>query len=118
MSEHDEVRVAGAATLDRGDAKVFEAGGKPDGGFVVGTGEGVVAYQNACPHIGFDLDMGTAEFYVAKLDRLYCRVHGATFEIETGLCDRGPCSGQSLVRLRSRVDGDDVVVDVPAMLNA
>ncbi len=118
MSDVDEVRVAGAATLGRGDAKVFAAAGRPDGGFVVGTGEGVVAYRNACPHVGFDLDMGTASFYAPKVDRLYCRVHGATFEVETGLCDRGPCTGQSLVPLSCRVEGNDAVVDVPSDLNA
>lgn len=109
-NEMDEIRVEGAALLPRGESKTFEIA--EERAFVVGVGAGSppVAFLNRCPHVGVDLDMGTADFFSSKLDRLYCRMHGASFEVETGLCDRGPCVGQGLTQLRSRVEGEAVVI--------
>lgn len=111
------VRVEGAAHLRRGEARTFPLteGARRGGGFVIGVGhEGdPVAFINRCPHVGFDLDMGTGSFYSEKLDRIYCRTHGATFDVRDGVCDGGPCLGQPLMSLGARVDGDDVLVEVP-----
>lgn len=74
----------------------------------------LVAYRNRCAHVAFDLDMGTGEFWSAKLGRIYCRTHGACYEPRSGICDRGPCVGRGLERFEVERQGDDAVVLVPA----
>lgn len=74
----------------------------------------LVAYRNRCAHVAFDLDMGTGEFWSAKLGRIYCRTHGACYEPRTGICDRGPCVGRGLERFEVEPQGQDAVVLVPA----
>jgi len=114
-----EVRVAGAAKLDHGCAVPFsfaDADGDVTQGFIMRYTEGpvdaLVAYRNWCPHIGTDLDMGTERFYSRNVNRIYCRTHGARFQVITGVCDFGPCVGLHLEAYALRVDGDDVVVTV------
>ena len=72
------------------------------------------AYRNRCAHVAFDLDMGTGEFWSAKLGRIYCRTHGACYEPRTGICDRGPCVGRGLEPFVVERQGADAVVLVPA----
>lgn len=74
----------------------------------------LVAYRNRCAHVAFDLDMGTGEFWSAKLGRIYCRTHGACYEPRSGICDRGPCVGRGLERFEVERRGQDAVVVVPA----
>ena len=59
-------------------------------------GERVQAWLNICPHAGRRLDWSPGRFLVDK-GRLVCAAHGATFELEHGLCVAGPCRGASLV---------------------
>ena len=109
-----QVRLPGLQSLQPGEARKF--GFRRDGedleGFVMRHGDGLVAYVNRCPHWGVDLDMGEGTFYAAKVDRIFCRNHGALFEPRTGVCDNGPCAGQSLEALRLRFEGDLVVIDL------
>ncbi len=37
-------------------------------------------------------------------DYLACHAHGALFEIETGVCVRGPCLGRRLTAVPLRID--------------
>jgi len=106
--------------LDHGQARTFtfddgEAEGR---GFVLmvrdAEGEQLVAYRNRCAHVSFDLDMGTGEFWSAKLGRIYCRTHGACYEPRTGVCDRGPCVGASLETFAVEREGEGAVIVVPA----
>ena len=104
-----------AALLPLGKAQAFtwEGDARAGGGFVLHHASGFVAFRNACPHWGVDLDMGLGGFYDAALDRVFCRTHGALFVLPSGLCDVGPCVGESLEPLPLRVDGADVWVTVP-----
>lgn len=73
-------------------------------GFVVRSGETVRAYVNHCPHAGFPLNW-TPDGFLAPHSRLIlCSMHGAVFEIETGLCISGPCDGLRLRALPVRVE--------------
>lgn len=54
------------------------------------------AWLNICPHAGRRLDWAPGKFLVDK-GRLVCAAHGASFELEQGLCVAGPCRGASLV---------------------
>ena len=58
-------------------------------------GEHVQAWLNICPHAGRRLDWAPGRFLLDK-GRLVCAAHGATFELEHGVCIAGPCKGSSL----------------------
>ena len=59
-------------------------------------GEAVRAWYNICPHAGRRLDWAPGQFLKSKEGHLVCAVHGATFELDQGLCVAGPCRGESL----------------------
>ena len=62
------------------------------------TGERVQAWLNICPHAGRRMDYAPGKFLVDQ-GRLVCAAHGASFELEQGVCVAGPCRGASLVPL-------------------
>jgi nitrite reductase/ring-hydroxylating ferredoxin subunit len=70
---------------------------------VLRRGEHVQAWLNVCPHAGRRLDWAPGKFLVDQ-GRLVCAAHGATFELERGLCVAGPCRGQSLVAVALATD--------------
>lgn len=109
------IRVEGAGGLAHGEALkfAFVRDGQPLEGFVLKFEQELVAYRNRCPHWTVDLDMGDGRFWSSKLDRIYCKTHGALFQPLTGLCDAGPCVGASLEKFEVEREGDDAVVVVP-----
>lgn len=125
MRPQQRIVVADVASLAHGQARtfVFDDGEHEGRGFVLmlrepdASGrerEELVAYRNRCAHVAFDLDMGMGEFWSAKLQRIYCRTHGACYEPRTGICDRGPCVGKALEKLAVERQGGDAVVSIPA----
>ena len=116
------ILVPDVESLTHGQARTFafDDGDHEGRGFVLalrfpgGPGLELVAYRNRCAHVAFDLDMGTGEFWSAKIGRIYCRTHGACYEPRTGICDRGPCVGRGLERFEVELRGPDAVVLVPA----
>ena len=110
-----QLRISGVAALTHGQALKFEfqRDGETREGFVLRRGDDLFAYHNRCPHWGVDLDMGNGRFYAAKVDRIYCRNHGALFRVHDGYCDAGPCASESLERFECRVEGDSIVVSIP-----
>jgi len=54
-------------------------------------------YKNRCPHIGINLEYQPNQFLNKEEQYIQCANHGALFEIETGYCIAGPCSGKSLI---------------------
>lgn len=80
-------------------------------GFVVRRGECLVAYRNVCPHLGNPLNWKPDAFLTRARDQIMCSVHGAVFEIETGLCVGGACLGRSLTAIPVELMGAQVVVD-------
>ena len=48
-------------------------------------------YKNTCPHTGIALNWLPDVFLDINNTYIQCAVHGAIFEIETGLCVSGPC---------------------------
>ncbi len=65
----------------------------------------VFVYLNQCPHQGRRLDYAPGKF-LYKNGALICAAHGASFEMSSGLCQQGPCRGESLQLL-----GSDVLPD-------
>jgi nitrite reductase/ring-hydroxylating ferredoxin subunit len=53
------------------------------------------AWLNTCPHQGRRLDYVPGKFLIHK-GQLVCAAHGASFDLEEGLCVGGPCRGEHL----------------------
>ncbi|MEM7283617.1 MAG: Rieske (2Fe-2S) protein, partial [Pseudomonadota bacterium] len=92
-------------------------GSFPVPGFVVRTGDRLFAYVNVCPHAGRHLQWAPHRFLTKDLRNIICSAHGAIFEIDTGLCVAGPCLGESLRPLATRVVEGQVAVALPHFKN-
>lgn len=102
-------------SIARGEAKAFSLSRIGDNGearpfpiVIIHTAAGgFVGYVNTCPHEGKWLNIGSGQFFNAEHTLLRCGRHGATFEIDTGLCNAGACEGHSLEPIALAViDGD------------
>ena len=63
---------------------------------VIKTAHGFFAWRNVCPHQSRLLNWAPGKFLMDNKNQLVCGAHGACFNIESGLCTSGPCSGESL----------------------
>ena len=92
-----------------GTARGFAiAGALRDTMFVVRRGDCVRGWLNACPHVdGAPLAWRKDAYLSADGQAIVCYGHGAVFDMNTGVCTKGPCLGQSLtpVYLERDVDG-------------
>ncbi len=66
--------------------------------FVVRRDGEVFGYVNSCPHLGVPLELDPDAFLDLDKSRILCANHAALFDIDDGLCVRGPCAGRSLER--------------------
>jgi nitrite reductase/ring-hydroxylating ferredoxin subunit len=111
----ERVRIRGGARLAPGESRTFEierGAGRFPGFLLCHAKAGLVAYLNRCPHWSVDLDLGDERFYAEDIDRIYCKNHGALFRVSDGVCDHGPCLGQSLIRCEVEREGDDAWVSL------
>lgn len=53
-------------------------------------------YLNLCPHLKIALEWQPNQFLDYEKNFIQCSTHAALFSIESGLCIKGPCRGQSL----------------------
>ena len=109
-----KVFVPDTSTLAPGAARVFRfrRGRARLEGFVLQTGERLVAYANECPHWHVDLDLGDGEFWDADAKRILCKNHAALFHPDTGVCEIGPCVGLLLESFPLVEEGEGSWVDV------
>ena len=86
------------AALPEGEVVGLDAeiDGEVEALMLVRDGDAVRAWANACPHAGRRLDWAPGRFLRTKTGGLVCAVHGATFELEGGVCLAGPCRGDAL----------------------
>ena len=70
--------------------------GEPGSLILHRDGEAVRAWLNVCPHAGRRLDWAPGKFLKSKDGLLVCAVHGASFELQGGVCVAGPCRGDAL----------------------
>jgi nitrite reductase/ring-hydroxylating ferredoxin subunit len=71
----------------------------------------VVAYRNACPHMGIELDWEPQRLLARGGQYLRCTGHGALFRLHDGMCVRGPCAGDALSAVPVHVEQGVVVLD-------
>ena len=96
--ETAEIAVGRLDELSDPGCREFEIGSGdwPFRGFVVRQGNDLYAYQNFCMHVGHPLNWMPDGFLTKDSAAIICASHGALYEIDTGLCFRGPCKGKSL----------------------
>lgn len=84
--------------LTDGESKGFDPEGSGrDTMFIVRKGARLFAWRNACPHQrGARMGWKKDAFLNGDKSRIMCFAHGALFDIQTGLCDIGPCIGKHL----------------------
>ncbi len=70
----------------------------------------VYAWQNACPHLGINLEFNPDEFMDCENHYLLCSNHGALFQVEDGRCVVGPCQGESLLPVAIRVESGEILL--------
>ena len=75
--------------------------------------EQIVGYQNACPHQGRALNWAPDRFMFSDEGQLVCSHHGASFNLNDGLCVSGPCTGASLKPVALRITDDRVFLLEP-----
>ena len=72
--------------------------------FAVRQDNAIFAYWNLCPHRNTPLNWVPNQFLDADNQLIQCALHGALFEIDSGLCIAGPCSGDSLQSVKLRCE--------------
>ena len=104
-----EKAIARSQDLAEGGRGVrFVSGGAPS--FALRFGGRVVAYRNACPHTGGELDWNEGDFLDGERRLIVWAPHGGVFDPATGRCVAGPCRGARLEPVVVRDDGESVVV--------
>lgn len=81
---------------------------------VVRQGHEVFAWLNDCPHEHRPMEYRQDRFLSGDGSHIVCYAHSAHFDIRTGHCFAGPCTGQHLVKVPVQVR--DGVVYGPAEL--
>lgn len=81
-------------------------------GFVVRKGDRYFAYQNLCRHLPVTLDLDDGHFFTHDRNHLQCHMHGAVYEIESGLCIEGPCEGARLHPLTVKEEAGQLVIQI------
>lgn len=92
--------------IEEDAAKGFEVDGQAL--FAVKKDGQIFVYINSCPHIGIPLEFQPDEFLDMEKRFIQCANHGALFEIESGACIAGPCSGQTLKAVPFTIEGDAI----------
>ena len=102
-----------SALKQHGDALKFEYTdrfGMVSEGFVLRYRSHVVAFENRCPHWSIPLDAEENQFLDASQSFIFCPMHGASFDAESGQCFQGPCLGEGLERFEVAMDGEHAVI--------
>jgi nitrite reductase/ring-hydroxylating ferredoxin subunit len=72
--------------------------------FAIRQDNTIFAYWNLCPHRSSPLNWVPNQFLDVENQLIQCALHGALFEIDTGLCVAGPCSGDNLEPVELRYE--------------
>ena len=80
---------------------------------VVRQGEQVFAWLNDCPHEHRPLGWKRHEFLSGDNSHIVCYAHSAHFDIHSGHCFAGPCTGEHLLRVPITVRDGSVWLSGP-----
>lgn len=87
-------------------------------GFVVRKGKSFYAYHNLCKHLPVTLDLNDNSFFNHDRSLLQCQMHGALYQMESGLCVGGPCEGARLTSLPLEERETELIIHFPEELVA
>ena len=96
--------------IPEGGSKGFQLGNQSL--FVVRQQERCFVYRNSCPHLGIELEWMPDQFLDPPRHFIQCSTHGALFLIESGECDSGPCLGDFLERIPSRIQDGQLWIEL------
>jgi len=99
----DERLLCSLADLPDGQSRGLLREGNDDQVFAIRQGDDVHVWLNDCPHNHRPLEFRQDRFLSGDGQHIVCYAHSAHFDIRTGLCFAGPCEGDSLIPVRSRV---------------
>jgi nitrite reductase/ring-hydroxylating ferredoxin subunit len=118
MGDTAEIEVGALDELPDPGCREFQIGDGdwPFRGFVVRQGGTVYAYQNFCAHVGHPLNWIPDGFLSKDRRAIQCASHGALYEIDSGLCFRGPCVGKSLTSVATEVRDGTIYVTGPVSM--
>lgn len=80
---------------------------------MVKKGEKYFAYENLCKHLPVTLDLNDGQFLTHDKRQIQCSMHGAVYELDSGLCTGGPCEGATLNCLTLREEASRLVILLP-----
>ena len=69
-------------------------------------------FINSCPHTGVNLEWQEDQFLDMDQNFIQCSTHDALFEINTGHCIYGPCSGENLTPVQIEVIDNRLIVHI------
>ncbi|UIP00209.1 Rieske 2Fe-2S domain-containing protein [Halobaculum sp. CBA1158] len=102
----EAARIVDADEVAEGETLLFtlrDDEGEPAEAFCTRLSDGaIVAYRNYCQH-WTDVRLDKGDGARVTNGEVWCQRHGATFQLDTGYCDFGPCEG-------SVMESVDVVV--------
>lgn len=75
--------------------------------------EDVAVYLDLCPHNKIVLSQD-GDYLSPDGARLVCSAHGATFKLDDGSCDRGPCKDDTLAKIPFEIENE--MVRIPKQL--
>ncbi len=78
--------------------------------FIVNRDNQFYGYENHCPHTGVNLNWQPDIFMDFDNNYIQCSVHGARFNVESGLCVWGPCVNQSLKKIEIEVHNGNIAL--------
>ncbi|SFM03058.1 Rieske (2Fe-2S) protein [Marinobacter zhejiangensis] len=81
--------------------------------FVISHKGRLHAFINRCPHLGIELNWMPGRFLDIDRSFIQCATHGALFTLDSGFCIAGPCQGEALFRLETRIYQGQVQVRTP-----
>ncbi len=108
-----EVARLPSSSLSLGGVVMVEIPENEDGltALVLRTKTGVYGWLNACPHDGRRLCQDPVYLLNRKTGHMQCMHHQATFDPESGVCDDGPCEGDTLREINTiETDGQIIVL--------
>ncbi|HFB66462.1 MAG TPA: Rieske (2Fe-2S) protein [Aeromonadales bacterium] len=102
-------KICQLSEIEDGQAHAYPHPEKENRSVIVARmGNEAFAFLNMCPHMGVELQFQENKFMSFDGSQIQCAMHGALFDIPSGYCNWGPCSGQSLIPISIIVEGDMV----------
>ena len=104
-----EIRLCSIKEIPPGECKGFSlTNSEEQDMLIVNRNNRFYAYTNNCPHTTGPLNWQDDVFMDLENFYIMCSIHGARFEVETGLCVWGPCAKRSLTPVKIKIEDEQI----------